>query len=427
MNTILTTDSLLVNESCFVLDKEEEFEIREWPQFPKKDLGIISEIVTAATRKSEVDPAAIALTSLVFAGGAFGQDSYLKVGDTHHFPRLFSVLVGASSRGRKGSSGDPVKRVFRFVADSPTVSPGPLSSGEGLIYAVRDESERVDEDGIPVDPGVKDKRLIVHDGEFAGVLKVARRESNILSAILRTAWDSGDIEPLTKTSKIKTTGAHISFVSHITREELMLCLSAVDGFNGFSNRILWCCVRRQNQTAFPEGISESESQRIGHRLNEAVSFARIGGEVTWDEDAKKIYEESYPSLTEDEHGLLGGAVSRAEAQTIRLSLIFCLLDKSRIIQPIHIARALTVWNYCLNSARYLFSTLESNAPENKILNFLKDGEKSTSQITKDLFKGHVEKLRETLDRLQTSGRILSRTEKTSGRTITYWRLMKQLS
>ena len=199
----------------------------------------------------------------------------------------------------------------------------------------------------------------------------------------------------------------------------------MDGFNGFSNRILWCCVRRQNQTPFPEGISERESQRIGQLLNEAVSFARIGGEVTWDEDAKKIYEESYPSLTEDEHGLLGGAVSRAEAQTIRISLIFSLLDKSRIIQPVHITRALTMWNYCLNSARYLFSSLESNTSENKILQFLKDGEKSTSQITKDLFKGHVEKLRETLDRLQSNGRIVFRTEKTSGRTTTYWRLRKE--
>ena len=426
MNTILAIDSHLVNEPCFELDKEEEFEVRKWPQFPEKNLGIISEIVTAATKKSEVDPAAIALTSLVFAGAAFGQDSYLKVGNTHHFPRLFTVLVGASSRGRKGSSGDPVKGVFRFVADSPSVSPGPLSSGEGLIYAVRDESEKVDKDGIPVDPGVKDKRLIVHDGEFASVLKAAKRETNTLSAILRTAWDSGNIEPLTKTTKIKTTGAHISFVSHITREELMLCLSEVDGFNGFSNRILWCCVRRQNQTPFPEGISESESQRIGHRLNDAVSFARIGGEVTWNEDAKNFFEEYYPALTKDEHGLLGGAVSRAEAQTIRLALIFSLLDKSRIIQPMHITRALTVWSYCLNSARYLFSSLESNASENKILQFLKDGEKNTSQITKDLFKGHVEKLRETLDRLQSSGRIVSRTEKTSGRTITYWRLPKLL-
>ena len=424
MNNILAIDSCLVNEPCFILDKE-ELEIREWPQFPDKNLGIISEIVNAATKKSEVDPAAIALTSLVFAGAAFGQESYLKVGDTHHFPRLFTVLVGASSRGRKGSSGDPVKRIFRFVSDAPSVSPGPLSSGEGLIYAVRDESEKVDKDGIPLDAGVKDKRLIVHDGEFASVLKAAKRESNTLSAILRTAWDSGNIEPLTKTTKIKTTGAHISFVSHITREELLLCLSEVDGFNGFSNRILWCCVRRQNQTPFPEGISERESQRIGHLLNEAVSFARIGGEVTWDEDAKKIYEESYPSLTKDEHGLLGGAVSRAEAQTIRLSLIFSLLDKRRIIQPVDITRALTVWNYCLNSARYLFSSMESNASENKIIQFLNDGEKSTSQITKDLFKGHVEKLRETLDRLQSSGRIVSRTEKTSGRTTTYWRLCKE--
>ncbi|MHB8421525.1 MAG: DUF3987 domain-containing protein [Leptospirales bacterium] len=399
-----------------------EIQVRQWPEFPKCDFGIISEITEEATRKSEIDPAAIALTSLVFAGAAFGADSYLKVGDSKHYPRLFAVLVGASSRGRKGSSADPVQRVFTHAKDTPPISPGPLSSGEGLIYAVRDASDKQDQEGNPLDLGVDDKRLLVHDGEFASVLKAAKRESNTLSAIIRTAWDSGNIEPLTKTPKNNTTGAHISFVSHITREELKSSLSEVDGFNGFSNRILWCCVRRQNETAFPEGISDQKAESLGKVLSGAILLARRGGMVTWDQEAKTIYEKSYPILTRDESGLLGAATSRAEAQVIRLALIFALLDESRTIQKTHITRAIAIWNYCLKSARYLFGSLEVDSRENKILEYLQTGEKKSTEITKELFRGHVSGLGAVLENLQAKGRITSRVEMTSGRSITFWAL-----
>ena len=50
------------------------------------------------------------------------------------------------------------------------------------------------------DEGVKDKRLLVFEGEFANVLKVLRREGNTLSPTLRNAWDNGRLNTLTKNS-----------------------------------------------------------------------------------------------------------------------------------------------------------------------------------------------------------------------------------
>jgi hypothetical protein len=44
-----------------------------------------------------------------------------------------------------------------------------------------------------------------------------QRDGNILSVTIRDAWDKGDLHPLTKTSRIKATGAHISIIGHITR------------------------------------------------------------------------------------------------------------------------------------------------------------------------------------------------------------------
>jgi hypothetical protein len=109
------------------------------------------------------------------------------------------------------------------------VAQGPLSSGEGLVYAVRDPVEVEGKDGNieVVDPGVEDKRLLVIEGEFSAVLRACQREGNTLSAILRTAFDHGNIEPLTKHNRIKATGAHINFVGHITEHELRCLLTSI--------------------------------------------------------------------------------------------------------------------------------------------------------------------------------------------------------
>jgi hypothetical protein len=66
-----------------------------------------------------------------------------------------------------------------------------LSSGEGLIWAVRDPSEHTEKVGrqrAAPDAGVEDKRLLVVETEFAKTLKLMGREGNILSTVIRQAW-----------------------------------------------------------------------------------------------------------------------------------------------------------------------------------------------------------------------------------------------
>ena len=60
---------------------------------------------------------------------------------------------------------------------------GGVGSGEGII------SELKDEQGVES----KDKRLLIFESEFATVLRVMQREGNILSPILRQAWDCGEL------------------------------------------------------------------------------------------------------------------------------------------------------------------------------------------------------------------------------------------
>ncbi len=71
-----------------------------------------------------------------------------------------------------------------------------LSSGEGLIWLVRDPIHKREMIGkgkdieyveVIADPGVADKRLMVVESEFANVLRQMGREGNILSRVLRDA------------------------------------------------------------------------------------------------------------------------------------------------------------------------------------------------------------------------------------------------
>src|SRR2546421_479924 len=58
-----------------------------------------------------------------------------------HYPNLYAVMVGASSKSRKGTSWGRVREIFeRMTAHWKPPAKG-LSSGEGLIHHVRDARE----------------------------------------------------------------------------------------------------------------------------------------------------------------------------------------------------------------------------------------------------------------------------------------------
>ena len=54
--------------------------------------------------------------------------------------------------------------------------------------------------------------------------------------------------------------------------------------------------------------------------------------------------------------MVGAVTSRAEAQTLRLALIYALLDGSDDVSSAHVKAALAVWKYCEQSAMFLFGT-----------------------------------------------------------------------
>ena len=122
---------------------------------------------------------------------------------------------------------------------------------------------------------------------------------------------------------------------------------------------------------------------------------------------------------------VNAATARAAANVVRLSVIYALLDCADTIRPEHLRAALAVWQYCEASARFVFGGQESDPVQQKIIENLKTGSMTQTQIN-DLFGGHVSttKLREKLEMLSAKGRIGCRDEKTATRTRKEWFFVK---
>ena len=375
-------------------------------QWPKLDdtarHGLAGEFVNAVEPHSEADPSALLVQFLSAAGNAAGRSAHFVAEGDKHFLKLNTVLVGETSKGRKGTALGQVMRVIkiadeRFVAEH--VSPG-LSTGEGLIWHVRDEitkREPIKERGRTIDfhevisdEGVLDKRLLVISSEFAQVLRVIGRPGNTLSAHLRCAWDSGDLRNLTKSDPIKSTGSHISVIGHITVTELRKYLSQTEMANGFANRFLWVCVKRSK--LLPDGgmLEENVLNGLGSRLNEVLEAARFVGRMDRSRSARDLWADVYPKLSAGSARRYGAVISRSEAQTMRLAAIYALLDQSIVIHECHLQAALAVWNYAEASAKWIFGEAFGDPTVDRILETLKNSPAGCSRSAlRDLFSRHL--------------------------------------
>lgn len=366
---------------------------KPWPTLdPKAMHGLAGRVVERIGPHTESDPVALLIQFLAFFGNSIGRMAYYLQEADKHFLNIFCVLIGTSSKARKGTSASQILRLFRiafsdnqghFVPDAwhrGNIGRG-LSSGEGLIWAVRDAIEKqnpVKEKGketryetVIADKGVSDKRLLVLESEFASVLRVIERDGNTLPDIIRDAWDHGDLRTMTKNSPAKATNAHISIVGHITSMELRARLGDVQMSNGFANRFIFVAVKRSQM--LPDGgtIGDKELSNLAGDLKDAIDNAKLTTRMTRTAGARELWHQVYPELSSAKPGVFGSLTSRAEAQVLRLSCLYALLDRSKEIDTPHVEAALALWRYSEDSVRYVFGNNTGNEVADKILAFVK--------------------------------------------------------
>jgi Bifunctional DNA primase/polymerase, N-terminal len=396
-----------------------------WPAAldPAAYHGLAGDVVRAIDPHTEADPVSVLVGFLTAFGNIIDAGPHAVVGSTHHSARIFAALVGETARARKGDSWSAVRRLMAAAAPEWAASrvQGGLSSGEGLIAAVRDPVEQTDrKSGAAsiVDPGISDKRLLVVEPELARTLRVMHRDGSTLSTILRDAWDTGTLRVMTKTPA-RASGAHVSALGHITVEELRRELDETSLANGFANRFLWLAVKRSKLLPEPVPFAGPKVEALAERIRSAVDFARGIDEVGRDDEAREVWRTVYPDLTADRPGMLGAVVNRCEAHAVRLSLIYALLDGSPIIRRAHLHAALAVLDYVEASARFIFAGRLGDPVADAIVQVL--AASTTKAMSRaalyDSFGRHTrrERMTEALSALVTAGIVeVTRTE-TGGR------------
>ena len=334
-----------------------------WPELKPDALhGLAGDAVRLIAPQSEADPAALLAQTLVAAGVLMGRMAHVRVEGDRHYPNLFALLVGQSAKARKGTSWGRVRDLFARVQGWPQCASG-LTSGEGLKYAVRDS--------LGDDPGVHDKRLLVIEGEFAQVLRNTARPGNTLSVAVRECWDTGRLATLTKNDPVTATGAHVGIIGHITADELRAELTATDRANGFANRFLFIAARRSQCLPFGGTVSDRDLDRLAEQLARAAAHATMLDAVAFDAEAREVWASVYPELSEGMPGLLGAVTARAEAQVIRLALLYALLDCAKAISTAHLAAALALWDYAEQSARVIFGAALGDPVADQLLRLIR--------------------------------------------------------
>ena len=183
--------------------------------------GVLGDLVRVIEPATEADPAALLLTNLVLFGNIIGRGPHFIAEGSEHHGNLFVAIVGTTSKGRKGSSLSRARAGFAqmdeaWAKDRVT---GGLSTGEGLIWFVRDpisKTEAVRQNGrrtgeheqVTVDEGISDKRALFVEEELAAAFGIMSRQGNSLSGTLRQAWDRGNLAFATKNSPARATVAH---------------------------------------------------------------------------------------------------------------------------------------------------------------------------------------------------------------------------
>ncbi len=379
--------------------------------------GIAGTIIRKLQPETESHPLGNLLELLAAFGNIVGPSAYYLVEDTKHYTNLNIIRVGKSSKARKGTGTGRIERIVSQLKPDwfTGCTTSGLGSGEAVIWKVRDpvmgpfKDRRTGEMRmVQTDPGVDDKRLYVSEGEFAGVLAVAGRKDSILSTVIRNAWDHKTLRNTVKGSPAVCQNPHISISADITRDELLKLLSDSDRFNGFGNRFLWCFVERQGLK--PHGGEQIDWSQEITELYKAVEFTKKQKRIFMDRSSREMWNRVYEELSEDIEGVIGAVTSRAEAQVLRLALIYAMLDCSDHIRVEHLKAARALWQYCEDSARIIFGgVLKSHQ---RILDFIQTGPKTIREIQDVLFAKNrkVEDIQADLNTMAAIGRVYSKAD-----------------
>ena len=392
--------------------------------------GVVGDFMRRVEFETEAHPVALGTTLLVALGNVIGRGPHFLVGRTPHYVNLFAAIVGNTGAGRKGTGLDIVRDCIQPAdVDWATACQSPnLTSGEGVVDALRDRVEKMvpvkgkpgEFESVVVDPGVDDKRLLIVCAELVAAFKAGNRENSILAQTLREAWDGKSLRTLAKTAGRVATDPHLSIVGHATRNELVRVARESDIFGGSFNRFLWALSDRAR--LLPHGGDLDDLGTVPQRIADVVAHARTVGRMWRTPEADRLWESVYAELTTARGSdLIAAILSRGEAQTLRLSMLFALAAQRDEITADDLAAAIDLWRYCRASAESIFGGVHDPL-FHKVLEAITASPGITrSKLHKRIgWRLPSSELVAVLGRLRASGQARMEVEQTPGKAAERW-------
>jgi hypothetical protein len=336
-------------------------------------------LAQAVEPSSEADPLAVMASLITFAGVWLGPGPHLRAGDDRHPLLIWPLIIGRTSAGRKGASWGTARRLMHaadpdFTGSGGNVRSG-LTSGEGLaqLFAINDDPEN-DQDGAgepenrkgpgagrlpPTTGGLPpgDVRLLVFEPEWAAVMARMRREGSSLSAMLRAAWEGGDLSTMNVQAR-HAPESHVGLLAHITPKEFAAKVSAADMAGGTYNRFLPLYVARSKFLPLSSGAEPDLVTELGaalaHRLTRGTHLGPIGFSPAGAQVWRRLYVEFGGDNGED--GPIEQFISRTAPNCLRIAAIHAALDGTDHMHPVHLHAAAALVRYSIASARAVFGT-----------------------------------------------------------------------
>jgi hypothetical protein len=377
----------------------------------------LGSVVDAVAEFTEGDPVNLLVSLLAVAGVHLGRHPHVRAGDDTHPLLVWPLIVGRTNSGRKGAGWSSARRLATAAAPDFMVTNlrSGLTSGEGLAAMFTDDPAPPDDEtgqgarraGGRLPAG--DRRLLVFEPEWAGVMERMKRDGNSLSATLRAAWEGGDLSTMAVTARIAPE-SHVGIVAHITPDEFRAKLSRSDMAGGTYNRFLPVMVARTRFLPGGQGAPDALVKGLGAELAERLESGSKAGVLGFTPAGDAAWRRLYVEFGSDtgDRPQVEQFISRAAPYCLRIAAIHAALDQAPAIDTWHLTASAALVRYSIDSAR---AALTGHDEAAKLLAWIAaagDAGRTRDELRNDYAGRHkpaLDQARELLAQLRESGRV----------------------
>lgn len=279
---------------------------------------------------------------------------------------VWTVLVGVTGKGRKGTATDHARRLveagFNAWPETGIIS-GVPNTGLGFAMLL---DERKGEGEFPAP-------VVLVQEEVDRLVGDAKKDIRLGSA-LREAWDGKPIVHKTSRDNIRVRDPHVAIIGHVQPKNWGAIAGSKDATGGTYNRLLPLWVTQSKSIpVFSAPDPTAEFEKVGQKLRMAGVYAREVKEVRVTPESAEWFEEiTRPQVDMLTHGNeeLAQLAERALPHVVRIAALYALADMRETIGPEDFDSALALVAYAVDTIRFVIPETGGESLVSKIRSHL---------------------------------------------------------